>query len=230
MAQPSQSFPFRRVLPLVQLLVCLVILWPVRERIIYGILESIDSYAPPKPKTSELQQPEPLYVVPTVTLEPRRFSPVEPDVRMRVPLLLNFPVLVAQLPYLLVSPTRREWVPKGMFVETWRALSWPFFGTLFWWLSGRGIEALRSAGRSLVHPRIRIVETVIAIILACIGVVSIIGILTSTPDDRKDIQFLMLVAGGILWGILAAATIAARVLQWRILKRQSSGPVGPLKI
>ena len=32
--------------------------------------------------------------------------------RMRLPVVLNFPVAVAQVPYLLV--TRREWVPRGM--------------------------------------------------------------------------------------------------------------------
>src|SRR3954464_12278990 len=140
---------------------------------------------------------------------------------MEVPLLLNFPVLIAQVPYILVNSPKREWVPKGMFPETWRALSWPFFGTVFWWLSGRGIEGLRAARRSIVHPRISVVETVVAAILACTGLVSLVGILTSTPDDRKDVQFLILVAGGILWGILATATIASRILQRRILKRSN---------
>jgi len=46
-----------------------------------------------------------------------------------------------------------------------------------------------------------------------------VGIITSTPDDRRDLQFLALVAGGLLWGILATFTITARIFQWRIRKR-----------
>ena len=104
----------------------------------------------------------------------------------------------------------------------WRALSWPFAGTIFWWLSGRGVEALRVVRRSVVHPRMNMTETVWATILFCFGVISLVGILTSTPADRDDIQFMALLAGGRLWGILGAVTIWTRFLQRRILKAEAS--------
>jgi fatty acid desaturase len=144
------------------------------------------------------------------------------EIRTEAPLALNFPVFVAQLPYIAVSPAKREWVPKGMPPNTWRALSWPFVGILFWWFLGRGIEALRTARRSVVYPRIRWIETAVALILLATGLVTLIGILTTTPDDRSDLQFMTLLAGGLLWGILATVTITARLLQWRVAKRNAA--------
>ena len=144
------------------------------------------------------------------------------DIRTKMPLALNFPVLVAQLPYILVSPAKREWVPRGMPVDTWRALSWPFVGTLFRWFLGRSVEALPTARRSLVYPRISWIETAFAVSLLCTGLVALIGILTTTPDDRSDLQFMALLAGGLLWGVLATVIIAARFLQWRVTKRMAA--------
>jgi len=70
-----------------------------------------------------------------------------------------------------------------------------------------------------VSPRLTWVETALAVVLLLIGLGTLVGIATSTPDDRRDVQFLVLIAGGLLWGILAGITVTARVLQWRILKR-----------
>jgi len=98
-------------------------------------------------------------------------------------------------------------------------MSWPFAGLFFWWLSGRSVEALFAARQSVARPRINWAETSLAGILFIIGLATLVGILTSTPDDRRDLQFMAWVAGGLLWGILATATIAARFLQRRIQKR-----------
>jgi hypothetical protein len=143
---------------------------------------------------------------------------------MRVPVLLNFPVMVAELPYILSSPAKREWTPNGRLLEVWRALTWPIVGMLFWWCAGRGIEALLGIRRSVMSPRLTWVETAFAALLLLIGVATLIGIVTSTPDDRRDVQFLALIAGGVLWGILAGTTVTARVLQWRIRKRDGVLP------
>ena len=52
-------------------------------------------------------------------------------------------------------------------------------------------------------------------------VVSFVGIVTSLPDDRH-FDFLMVVGGGLLWGILGATAVTARVLQWRMLRRAAA--------
>ena len=98
-------------------------------------------------------------------------------------------------------------------------LSCPFAGMFFWWFAGTGIEALCAALQSVVRPRIGWVETLFAGILVATGIVALVGILTSTPDDRYDFQFVMLLGAAFLWGALATPTVAARLLQWRIAKR-----------
>lgn len=138
---------------------------------------------------------------------------------MRVPVALNFPVGITQLPYVIANPAKREWTPNGMLTETWRAISWPFGGVLFWWSIGRSIEALRSTRKAIISPRVTLVETVFAAVFVCIGVAVLVGTVTSTPDDRRDVQFIALMVGGLLWGILASITIVARVFQWRIRRR-----------
>ena len=226
MAHQYRSFPFRWVLPTVQLVVCLALLWPVRGLLLFGVLESIHSYSHPTPKSSVVLDPNGVnIVVPTVTPERQRTDDAATkvaEIRTKAPLALNFPVLIAQLPYILLSPAKREWVPKGMPSDTWRALSWPFVGILFWWFLGRSVEALPTARRSVVHPPISWIETAFALILFSTGRVAFIGILTTTPDDRSDLQFMTLLAGGLLWGLLATVTITARFLQWRLAKRSAS--------
>jgi hypothetical protein len=226
MAHRYRGFPFRWVLPCVQLLVCIAILWPVRGLLILGVVESIDSYSRSSPQSNGVPDPRRFdLVVPPIAAESQWKVDAAikvADTRMKAPLVLDFPVLVAQLPYILASPAKREWVPKGMPPDIWRAVSWPFAGILFWWFLGKSAEALPAARRSVAHPRIRWVETAFAIILSGAGLISIIGILTSTPDDRSDLQFMTLLAGGLLWGILANVTLTARFLQRRIAKRNTS--------
>jgi hypothetical protein len=173
-------------------------------------------------------EPEIHIVLPPVTPEKQRPDDVAKkvaDIRTKTPLALNFPVLIVQLPYILVSPAKREWVPRGMPLDIWRALSWPFVGILFWWFLGRSVEALPTARRSLVCPRISWIETAFAVILLCTGLVALIGILTTTSDDRSDLQFMTLLAGGLLWGVLATVIITARLVQWRVAKRIAAAQV-----
>ena len=221
-----RGFPFRFVLPVVQLLVCLVLLWPVRVFLAVGVAQSIHSYfgsARELKVTSDFRGSN--VVVPLATIEEQTRADALIklfDRRKLAPLTVDFPVLIAQLPYMLVSPTRREWVPKGMFPAIWRAVSWPFAGIFFWWLLGRSVEALFAARKSVVRPHINWAETIFAGILFIVGLATLAGILTSTPDDRRDLQFIAWVAGGLLWGILASATIAARFMQRRIQKQAAA--------
>jgi hypothetical protein len=224
MAQQRRGFPFRWVLPSAQLLVCFVILWPMRDSLLFELLETVRSYAPARAAGRKVAEEQRVLILPSFTLTPeeeqaRNAGAKVTELRIRAPIVLNFPVLVAQLPYVLVVPAKKEWVPRVMSAVTWRALSWPFAGIVFWWFAGRGIEALVAARRSVVYPRLSRIETLLAVILFFFGLVAFIGALMSTPDDRSDLQFMALLAGGWLWGILASLTIAARFLQWRLLKR-----------
>lgn len=219
MAIKNQTFPFRFVLLVAQLLVCLMLLWPVRAFLLVGAAQSIHAYSGSAPDLVIVPDSRiSVIVVPPTSIEQRTRSSAFEKGKL-APLVLDFPVLLAQLPYIILSPTKREWVPKGMFPDIWRAVSWPFAGIFFWWLFGRGVEALFAIRQSVLRPRINWAETVFAGTLFIVGLVTLAGILTSTPDDRHDLQFMALIAGGILWGVLASTTITARFLQRRLQKR-----------
>ena len=228
MKEPLRPFPFRWVLPIVQLLICLLALWPSRYFLLFEVSESLESYAPAQSR-KEASTPPIDIQIPTLTREQEiaatRVARVE-YLRMRVPVALNLPVGIMQLPYVIANPAKTEWVPRGMLTETWRAISWPIAGVLFWWIVGRGIEALRSSRKAIICPRVTLPETIFAALFVCLGVVVVVGTITTTPDDRRDPQFIALMVGGLLWGILASFTIAARILQWRI--RRKAAPVPSL--
>lgn len=216
-------YQLRWVLPVAQLLVCLVALWPARGHLLVGLTLARQFRALGQQETSQVSGPQRVIVLPELT--PERQQEVDAVYekelrRMRMPVVLNFPVTVAQVPYLLVR--RREWVPDGMLIESWRALIWPLAGMFFWWLTGRGIEALSASFQSTIHPRLHWVEVAWAAVLLVIGIVTFIGIVTSTPDDRRDKDFMALVYGGLLWGILSGLTVTARFRQWRISKSNAA--------
>jgi hypothetical protein len=216
-------YQLRWILPIAQLLVCFSVLWPVRGRLLFGLTQARPVFAPTH-KEGQIAEPNRVILLPELTPERlRALDAAEESAlsRMRVPVILNFPVAVAQVPYLVVR--RREWLPQGMFIETWRATIWPLAGLIFWWLAGRGIEALMASVRSTVHPRLSWIEVTWAILLLLIGIVALIGILTSTPDDRRDKDFMAFVYGGLLWGVLAVLTVSARFRQWRIYKQSGTG-------
>ena len=220
-------YQLRWVLPVAQLLVCLVALWPARGHLLVDLILAKQFRAPAQQVAGQLSEPQRVIVLPELTPERQR----EVDAvyekalrRMRVPVVLNFPVAVAQVPYLLVR--RREWVPQGMLIESWRALIWPLAGIVFWWLTGRGIEALSASFQSTLHPRLHWVEVTWAGVLFVIGIVTFIGIVTSTPDDRRDKAFMALVYGGLLWGVLSGLTVTARFRQRRICKSNAAGSGG----
>ena len=212
-------YQLRWVLPVAQLLVCLVALWPVRGHFLVGLMFGKLLRASAQQGTGQVSEPQRVIDLPELT--PERQQQVdalyENELRcMRVPVVLNFPVAVAQVPFSLV--TRREWVPQGMLKESWRALMWPLVGTVFWWLTGRGIEALSASFQGTIHPRLHWMEVTWAVVLFVVGIVTFIGIVTSTPDDRRDKDFMALMYGGLLSGVLAGLTVTARFRQWRILK------------
>ncbi len=198
-----KRFPFRWVLPVGQLLLCAVILWPF--------------LAPSLPPHKQSSRPNVVenVIVPTPGGES---SANLFHLRLLAPSALNWPVLVVQLPYVVVD--KHEWVPRGMVLELWRAITWPLVGTFFWWIVGRSFEAILATRESQIEPRIRVAEVVVGSVLFCFGLVLLIGILTSTPDDRRDVWFICLIAGGLLWGLLGGFIVVAKFLQRRIARKR----------
>src|SRR5258707_11157311 len=104
------------------------------------------------------------------------------------------------MPVVLTGLWRHETVPTGFVAEWWRALTWPIVGLIFWWLAGRGMEALLAARSRLISPALTWAEAIVAaLICICMGVI-LIG-LTSR----------MTTVACFLWLILVLATVGARV-------------------
>jgi hypothetical protein len=61
--------------------------------------------------------------------------------------------------------------------ETWRAVT--FASTLFWCIVGRAVEALISGRRKAIWPRVTLVEMVFAALFVCLGIVVLVGTITS---------------------------------------------------
>lgn len=222
-SHPIMRYQMRWVLPVAQLLLCFVTLWPARGQFLVGLTLGRRLRAPAREGTARVSEPQPIIDLPELTPERQREVDAAYEralLSMRVPVVLNFPVAVAQVPYLLA--TKREWVPEGVLRESWRALIWPLVGTLFWWLTGRGIEALLTSFQRAIHPRLHLIEVTWAVVLLIVGITTFVGIVTSTPDDRADRNFMALMYGGVLWGILAGLTVTARFRQWRIGSSNSS--------
>jgi hypothetical protein len=65
---------------------------------------------------------------------PERFTPEQKsefksfEIRKWLPSVLNLPSRLVQLPYEILSNSKDEWVPVGLDLMTWRAISWPLLG------------------------------------------------------------------------------------------------------
>ena len=64
-----------------------------------------------------------LVVPPSNPIEERRVAALarQWEVRNKVPMALNLPVFFLQLPYVILNPEKREWIPEGMSFDVWRA-------------------------------------------------------------------------------------------------------------
>jgi hypothetical protein len=202
-SEQSHSLPYRWILPVGQLLICAVVIWPIRSEIVFQTRATIRSYGAVKHL-----EPKPNDVLPDsgdVNLNEPQFG---------APSMLDLPVLIIQLPYVFYNPAKTEFVPNGMSVKIWRAISWPFVGLIFWWIAGRGVEALLASRRSVIDPSIGWVETGVGVFLLACGVIILItGVLVGDSD------WVFMAGGGAIWALLGAAIVIARIAQWRIRLR-----------
>jgi hypothetical protein len=107
-----------------------------------------------------------------------------------------------------------------MLPEFWRSITWPFIGVVFWWIVGRGFEALMASRQRVLRPAITWVEVFVGLLVIAFGVFLWIGFLAD-PNIRADCIYpwrLAAMAGG-LWILLCAAIVAARLIQWRIRRQ-----------
>ena len=213
MVQARRALAFRWVLPIAQLVFCVVVLWPLRGTLVQQVRHSLRAYT--SGKTPEFPKDQQFGIVALDPLTPQQRRSLEvSEIREWVPMMLNLPSFLVQLPYAILSPAKREWVPRGMELTTWRVICWPLVGILFWWSAGRGIEALLAARRHLVQPPISWIETVEGATLFLFCSVAAVCVPLSAGVE-EGFSPKPLVAGLGTWAALGAAMVAARVAQWR---------------
>jgi hypothetical protein len=218
MSEQSRPLPYRWIFPVAQLLVCGVVLWPIRSEFVFEIREAARAYIPTR--TLEVK---PRYVLPyafDLNLDNPQVqrSLRNAERRLWTPSVLNLPVMIVDLPYVILNPAKTEWLPKGMDFRWWRAISWPFVGLIFWWIAGRGVEALLSARQSAIYPQISWVETAVGVLVLAAGLMGFIGSLVESRLD-SDSPWFLFTAAGVIWAVLGSSAVAARVAQWRIRLR-----------
>jgi hypothetical protein len=222
MPKSQASFALRWLLPIVQLILCVTALWPWRVTLVHQIGQSLGAYRTSSPSLSTAARRDSAVSVSAyMYADPQDMRTLQAlESHEWVPLLLNLPSGLVQLPYAALNPTREDWKPRGMNLRTWRVMSWPIIGILFWWCAGRGIEALLAARRGLINPHITWPETLVAVALFLFCGITAVSLPVSGQYDR-NFPLIPWVLGSGTWALLAGLTIAARVLQWRLTTQRN---------
>lgn len=213
-----KRLPYRWILPVAQLALSVGILWPVKHEVDRQIRDAgrfRRITVEREPTIGEVLA----VVVPQRETEKEKSEFNRFEVRKWIPSVLNLPAGLVQLPYVILSASKEEWVPVGLDVMTWRAVSWPLVGVLLWWSVGRGIEASIAARNKIIEPKISWTETTIAlaVFLFC-GVAAIFfPIFGQDPHDPEFPQMLFS-AGFAVWTLLAGVVLLAKFCQRHILR------------
>jgi len=225
MPKSQASFALRWLLPIVQLILCVTALWPWRVTLIHQIGRSLGAYRASTPSLAKASQADGAgaSVSAYMYADPQELRTQQAlESHEWVPLMLNLPSGLVQLPYVILNPAKEDWRPRGINLRTWRVISWPIIGILFWWCAGRGIEALAAARRRLVNPQITWPETAVAAALFLFCGVTAVSLPLSGHD--KSFPLILWILGSGTWALLAGLTIAARVLQWRLTSQMTMPP------
>jgi hypothetical protein len=138
--------------------------------------------------------------------------------------ILNLPGFIVQLPSAIFSHDHRSSGPRGIDFKVWRAVSWPLAGTFFWWIAGRGAEAIAAARKKAVLPKIRWVEATLGFLFLASGVTLAVAFVFTAGEDRHDRMLQGVIVAGLMWAFLGALPFIAKIMQWRLRKRMSVVP------
>jgi hypothetical protein len=212
-----RGFPFRWALPIAQLAVCTVLLWPLRHFYAWQLQAAIHTYR--SPSTTQPPQWKLPVVIGSLPMDPSGSALVGLEKREVIAASLNLPAGLVQVPYAILSAEKREWSPRGVFFfQSWRAVSWPVICISFWRLAGLGIEALMAARQDPLRPRIGWVgKCVVALVFASGSWIALGVLIDETTHGVWQLIFFGL--GGALRTVLSGLTIAGHVFQWRIRRR-----------
>jgi len=214
--QRTFRFRFSWVLPVAQLLLCAALLWPWRLAYDVQFRVMVHSHMPAGVKSPEFYfrfSPAPMN---SEEIGARELT----NLRLIAPELLNIPLVFTGL-------ARWDTVPRGFIPEFWRALTWPFVGLIFWWIAGRGIDALLALRSRVAFPAITWIETAIASLVAILsGILCVSFFRDLTMRTIIIFPWKAAFTGFALWTLLGAVTVCARIAQWRLRRRLKADAPG----
>jgi hypothetical protein len=233
MTGEHRAVPFRWILPITQLLLCIIMLWPVRYMLIREVRASVEAYRThgrslqnyPIPFNIHPSRTQPQVRIVDPNLLPPDMSKEHPELipitlRLWGPALLNLPAGLAELPYSLAFDNGRFWTPEGMGLPTWRAISWPLIALILWWIAGRSTEALVAAFRGLLHPKITWIELIVGIGVLLMGAFALLAPIETDVRNDPELPWVFLSLAGALWVLLGSITVIARFAQSQMKRRQ----------
>ena len=220
MPDKHTAFPFRWAFPIGELLLCAILLWPVRGEL-FSNRQPRNSSAPtrtvylrkaPAPPNLDSEPQESIQATPA-SVQEQRAERIR-QLRISIPPRLNFPAFFFDyFIYNMVPDKVRE---TDAFRKSWMPVTWPLYGIVFWWMAGRAVEALIAARKRSLIPRIGPPEVTVAIALLLFGGFLSLGFaFTNTP---LDLDSYLLAAGAALWGLIGLLMLLARIMQWRVRK------------
>jgi len=127
-----------------------------------------------------------------------------------------------ELPTAIFTADHVIWRPPFLSFQLWRAITWPVFGLVFWWIAGRATEALVAINYRELVPKIGWVETVTGFLVMAAGATIFGGMLFGLSPSERDWRLTRLAAAGGLWALLGALSVVARFRQWQFRKKQKA--------
>jgi|SRR5580700_10029036 hypothetical protein len=210
----------RWIFPIAQLVLCIVILWPMLPTLVHQTRATLREYgnARDKAETNRVVIGSGSFLI----------DLSDPNVKRRVRSLearewtvaaLDLPGGLPDLIYAVVSSSHSVWMPRGMYMWTWRDISWPIIGMFFWWIAGRSVEALLLLRRNEVLPKIRWWELVFSLAAMAYGAVWATILFLDRNARTEFPDWILLGVFGSIWLILGSCTWLAFFLQWRLGRR-----------
>lgn len=131
--------------------------------------------------------------------------------------LLNLPGGMLQMKAAAYGINHHGWIAAAMDAISSSSLSSSVLALPFWWIAGRGADALAARRRKLIPLRIRFSEAAVSFVLLMGGaLVASVEIVAFVSGNGAA----MVLAGMLLWSFLGGIGVRARYLERREEKKQ----------
>jgi hypothetical protein len=139
---------------------------------------------------------------------------------------LNMPGLILDLVPLAIRHKPTIGVSTTFLFDRWAwgAIFYPFYALPFWWILGRSFDCALALQAS-TPIRLRWWDLAAMLPAAILGLTAISALFTSTPADRADHEYMLLIDVVIGWGILCSSACVIWILQWKARRRLSRSAV-----